>query len=36
VAEGLADKTLRVDIENRHDAAPAVPGLNKRRIAIGS
>ncbi|WP_338666549.1 DVU_1553 family AMP-dependent CoA ligase [Pseudodesulfovibrio methanolicus] len=36
VAEGLADKTLQVDIENRHDAAPAVPGLNKRRIAIGS
>jgi phenylacetate-coenzyme A ligase PaaK-like adenylate-forming protein len=35
VAEGLADKTLRVDIQNRHDAAPAVLGLDKRCIAIG-
>jgi phenylacetate-coenzyme A ligase PaaK-like adenylate-forming protein len=36
VAAGLADGSLGVDIENRHDAAPAVAGLKKRRIAIGS
>jgi phenylacetate-coenzyme A ligase PaaK-like adenylate-forming protein len=35
-AQGLAAGTLRVDIENRRGAAPAVPGLNKRRIVIGS
>ncbi|WP_272700707.1 DVU_1553 family AMP-dependent CoA ligase [Desulfovibrio sp. Fe33] len=36
VANGLAAGTLRVDIENKNGVAPAVPGLDKRRIAIGS
>jgi hypothetical protein len=36
VARGLADKTLRVDIQYNHRAAPAVAGLDKRRILIGS
>ncbi|MGE4423053.1 MAG: DVU_1553 family AMP-dependent CoA ligase [Pseudodesulfovibrio sp.] len=36
VAGGIAAGTLRVDIENKHGAAPAVSGLNKRRIVIGS
>ncbi len=36
VAQGLADGSLGVEIENRHAAAPAVPGLEKRRIVIGS
>ncbi|EGB13365.1 AMP-dependent synthetase and ligase [Pseudodesulfovibrio mercurii] len=35
VAGGLVQGTLKVDIENRHDAAPAVPGLAKRRITTG-
>jgi phenylacetate-coenzyme A ligase PaaK-like adenylate-forming protein len=36
VAGGLAAGTLRVDIENKHGVAPAVSGLDKRRIEIGS
>ena len=36
VARGLADKTLRVVIQYNHRAAPAVAGLDKRRILIGS
>lgn len=35
VAGGLADGSLNVDIENKHGAGPAVPGLGKRRIEIG-
>jgi phenylacetate-coenzyme A ligase PaaK-like adenylate-forming protein len=36
VAGGLANGSLEVDIENRRGAEPAVAGLEKRRIAIGS
>ena len=36
VAGGLAAGSLGVEIENRQGVAPAVAGLEKRRIAIGS
>jgi len=36
VAGGLQTGSLKVKIENRRDAAPAVSGLEKRRIVIGS
>jgi phenylacetate-coenzyme A ligase PaaK-like adenylate-forming protein len=36
LAEGLANGSLAVEIQNRQDTAPAVSGLEKRRIVIGS
>lgn len=32
IARGVAENVLRIDVETKNDAVPAVPGLGKRRI----